>query len=156
MAEILIVCTANICRSPVGEALLRDRLQKRGLSDWTIKSAGTWAQSKRSASTYSVEIMTEQGLDITDHQAQMIKLSHMKKADLILCMETGHKEALQAEFPPYAKKVYMLSEMVDRNYSISDPYGKSKDSYYRMVNDLTRIFDEGLDTIVEKAEANAY
>ncbi len=155
MAEILIVCTANICRSPVGEALLRDRLQKRGLSHWTVKSAGTWAQSKRGASTYSVKIMTEQGLDITGHQAEMIKLSHMKQADLILCMEAGHKEALQAEFPLYAPKVYLLSEMVGQNYSIRDPYGKSKDSYYRMVSALSRIIDEGLDTIVEKAEANA-
>jgi len=155
MAKILIVCTGNICRSPVGEALLQDRLNKQGLSDWSVKSAGTWAQMQRGASQYSVEIMTERELDITNHQAEMIDRSHMKKSDLVLCMESGHVDALKAEFPIYAKKVYLLSEMIGRNYSISDPYGQSKDAYYRMVDDLTGIVDDGLDTIIEEAEIQA-
>lgn len=155
MAQILIVCTGNICRSPVGEALLQDRLQKRGLSAWLVKSAGTWAQWKRGASQYSVEIMAEQGLDITNHQAEMIDRSHMENADLILCMESGHMEALKAEFPVHKNKVHLLSEMVGKNYSISDPYGQSKDAYYRMVDDLAGIMDEGVDKIIEEAETQA-
>ena len=152
MAQILIVCTGNICRSPVGEALLRDRLQKRGLSDWLVESAGTWAQVKRGASQYSVEIMAEQGFDITDHQAEMIERSHMENSDLVLCMESGHMEALKTEFPAYASKVHLLSEMVGRNYSISDPYGQSKNTYYRMVDDLAGIIDDGLDNIIQEAD----
>jgi protein-tyrosine phosphatase len=153
MTQILIVCTGNICRSPVAEALLQDRLQKRGLSEWVVKSAGTWAQLKRGASRNSVEIMTEQGLDITHHQAQMIEHVHMEESDLILCMESGHMEALKAEFPAYENKVHLISEMVGKNYSISDPYGKPKDAYYRMVKDLSRIIDDGLDNIIQETEA---
>jgi protein-tyrosine phosphatase len=155
MAEILIVCTGNICRSPVGEALLQDRLGKRGLSNWTVNSAGTWAQRQRGASQYSVEIMTEHGLDITKHQAKMIEHVHMKNSDLVLCMESGHADALKAEFPIYAKRIFLLSEMIGRNYSISDPYGQAKDAYYRMVDDLVEIIDAGLDKIIEEAEAQA-
>lgn len=152
MTQILIVCTANICRSPVAEALLRDRLQQRGLSDWVVSSAGTWAQMKRGASQNSVEIMAEQGLDISNHQAEMIGRSHMEESDLILCMESGHMEALKAEFPAYEKKIHLLSEMVGKNYSISDPYGKSKEAYYGMVRDLSQIIDDGLDTIIQLAQ----
>ena len=153
MAKILIVCTGNICRSPVGEALLKERLYERGLSNWSVKSAGTWAQKQRGASQYSVEIMTERGLDITKHQAEMIEYVHMKNSDLVLCMESGHVDALKAEFPVYAKKIHLISEMVGRNYSISDPYGQSKDAYYRMVDDLDAIIDAGLEKIIEEANA---
>ena len=155
MAHILIVCTGNICRSPVAAALLQDRLKKKGLTDWQVTSVGTWAQDKRGASQYSVEIMAEQGLDITGHQAKTIEFAHIKIADLVLCMESGHLEALQVEFPMQAKKVRLLSEMIDRNYSISDPYGRSKDAYYRMVGDVTGIIDGGLDRIIEEVEAQA-
>jgi protein-tyrosine phosphatase len=154
MAYILVVCTGNICRSPVGEALLRDRLQERGLTDWQVASAGTWAQVVRGASQYSVEILAEQGLDIREHRAQMITRQHMQEADLVLCMESGHVEALRAEFPEYADKLHLFSEMVGRSYSISDPYGQPKDAYYRMVRDLTEVVDEGLDTVIELASQN--
>lgn len=153
MAQILVVCTGNICRSPAGAALLQARLNERGLEDWSVASAGTWAQQKRGASQYSVEIMAEHGLDISTHQAEMLEHTHMKKSDLVLCMESGHADALKAEFPIYAKKVYLISEMVERDYSISDPYGQSKEAYYRMVNDLIGIIDAGLDKIIGEAES---
>ncbi|MBE2221744.1 MAG: low molecular weight phosphotyrosine protein phosphatase [Anaerolineae bacterium] len=155
MASILIVCTGNICRSPVAAALLQDRLNKQGLTDWQVTSVGTWALEKRGASQYSVEIMAEQGLDITEHQATMIEYDHLKKSDLVLCMESGQMEALQVEFPTQAKKIHLLSEMIDRNYSISDPYGRAKDAYYRMVGDVTGIIENGLDRIIELAEVQA-
>jgi protein-tyrosine phosphatase len=155
MAHILVVCTANICRSPVGEALLRARLQQRGLGDWLVGSAGTWAQEKRGASQYSVELMADQGLDITAHQAQMIEARHLAAADLVLCMEQGHAEALRAEFPRMADKIHLFSEMVDRGYSISDPYGRSREAYELMVQELNLIIDQGLDKIVSLAKTNA-
>jgi protein-tyrosine-phosphatase len=97
MAHILIICTANICRSPVAEALIRDRLQKRGLDDWTVSSAGTWAQIRGGAAENSVLVMAQQGLDISDHQSRMVEESHLEQADLVLCMESGHAEALRTE-----------------------------------------------------------
>ena len=152
MSHILIVCTANICRSPVGEGLLRQRLHERGLTDWTVSSAGTWAQVERSASQYSVEVMADQGIDISTHRARMIDAKLLKEADLVLCMESGHAEALRAEFPPYASNVYLFSEMIGKQYSISDPYGGSLDAYQAMAYELNRLVDEGLERIVELAE----
>ena len=109
MPNILVVCTANICRSPVAEALLRDRLQKRGLTDWVVRSAGTWAQEKIGASQYSVELMAEKGLDISGHRAEMVSRQMLKEADLVLCMEAGHAEALRVEFPGAADKIYLMN-----------------------------------------------
>lgn len=155
MPHILVVCTANICRSPVGEALIRDRLRQRGLTDWTVSSAGTWAMQKRGASRNSVLVMQQAGLDITRHMAHMIDENDMRRADLVLCMEVGHAEALRAEFPADAHKVFLMTEMLGRSYSISDPYGRSLPAYEQMAQELTTIVDRGMDRIIELAEANA-
>jgi len=154
MTHILIICTANICRSPVAEALLCDRLEKRGLEDWTVSSAGTWAMVKRGASENSVKVMSEYGLDIEDHEARMVEEAYLLDADLVLCMEAGHAEALRAEFPDQADKVYMISEMSGKSYSVSDPYGQPLVSYQRMAAELAGIIDSGMDRIVELAEEN--
>jgi len=155
MPQILIVCTANICRSPVGEALLRDHLQKQNLgAEWTVRSAGTWAQVKRGPSRYSIQVAADRGLDITNHQAEMIEAHHMKNADLVLCMESGHAEALRAEFPLYAHKIFLMTEMVGKQYSISDPYGQPLESYQMMADELEGLIDAGLGRIIELAGAN--
>jgi protein-tyrosine phosphatase len=155
MTHILIICTANICRSPVAEALLRDRLRKRELEEWSVSSAGTWALEKRSASENSVKVMSEYGLDITEHEAQMVEGQHMRDADLVLCMESGHAEALRAEFPDQAHKVYLISEMVGKSYSVHDPYGEPLFSYQHMAAELAGIIDGGMDRIVKLAEENS-
>jgi protein-tyrosine phosphatase len=155
MPRILIICTANICRSPVAEAILRDRLQKQGLGDWVVSSAGTWAVIERGAARYSVELMADRGFDLEQHQARMVEEKHLSEADLVLCMESGHVEALKAEFPRYADKIRLLSEMVDAHYSIDDPYGQPKDAYRDMIAELSEIIDNGLSRIVTMVSANA-
>ena len=151
MARILVICTANICRSPVAAALLRDRLRQRGLTDWTVGSAGTWAMSARPASRYSVEVMGRHGYNIADHRAAMVDESQLREADLALTMEDGHAEALRAEFPAQAHKVFMLTEMIGRNYNIPDPYGGPADEYQRMYDGLVEVIDAGLERIIALA-----
>jgi protein-tyrosine-phosphatase len=151
MTEIIAVCTANICRSPVVEALLRDRLAARGLDGWRVHSAGTWAQNGQSVSRYSQEILAEQGLDISGHVSKVITEEMLQEANLVLCLETGHAEALRAEFPHHAAKIYLLTEMVGHRYSIPDPYGGPRFAYERMIEDVTEILENGLPRIIELA-----
>lgn len=154
MANILIVCTANICRSPVATGLLHDRLQRRGLTDWNVASAGTWAIVPRGASRNSVEVMQRNGFDITAHRARMVDDRIIAGADLVLCMEVGHAEALRAEFPDEAHKVFLLSEMVDQTFSVSDPYGGPLSEYELMYEGIEDLIDSGLDRIIELASTN--
>jgi len=154
MANILVVCTANICRSPVCESVVRDRLHQRGLNDWEVASAGTWATFGQSASYYSIEILSEQGLDITDHKSRPVGKDLLEWADLILCMELGHVEALQIEFPGLADKIFTLSEMSGPGYSVYDPYGEPRPAYEAMVNEVTKLVQNGLDRIVQLAQDN--
>lgn len=151
MTHILIICTANICRSPLAEAMLRDRLHKQGHTDWTVSSAGTWARLQRGASRNSVIVGARQGLDLSNHAAKIVEESHLVQSDLVLCMENGHAEALRVEFPDHAHKVFMFSEMLGKKYNISDPYGGVLTEYERMGQDLETVFDGGFERIVTLA-----
>jgi protein-tyrosine phosphatase len=149
MPLILIICTANICRSPVGEALLREKLTALGHHDWVVASAGTWAQDGRRAADFSQQLMGQRGLDIRSHRSRTITEKMLAEADLVLCMEAGHAEALRAEFPSQAHKVYMITEMRGRKYNINDPYGGPLDTYQQMVKELDEVIESGLPRIVE-------
>lgn len=155
MAHILIICTANICRSPVAAALLDDRLQNRGYDSWTVSSAGTWAMTKRGAAHNSQIVSAQYGLDISDHIARMVEESYLKEADLVLCMEEGHVEALMVEFPDQAHKIYPITAMDGPTYSVNDPFGGSLQDYQQMAAELAGIIDGGMNRIIELAEVNS-
>lgn len=149
MPNILIVCTANICRSPVAEAILRDRLHAHGLTDWQVSSAGTWAAAGQPAASMSTQLLAEGGLDISGHASRLVNDSMLANADLILCMESGHVEALRVEFAEHADRIYLLSEMVGERYEINDPYGGPRIAYQQMVNEVTTLVEQGLPRIIE-------
>ena len=158
MPHILIVCTANICRSPVGEGLIRHRLEKEELLDgggWTVSSAGTWAVVARPPSRNSVLEMGDRGIDIKQNRATIVSKSLLEEADLTLCMETHHVEALHAEFPQFADKIILFTEIVGRQYSINDPYGGPRYEYQIMVREIEKLLKEGWVTMLRMAWKNA-
>jgi protein-tyrosine-phosphatase len=104
---------------------------------------------------YSVLLLGEQGLDISGHRSMPVDEQSLADADLILCMETGHAEALKAEFAEQADRVYLLSEMAGLRYSINDPYGGPRSEYQRMIDEVTSLIDDGLPRIVELGRENA-
>jgi protein-tyrosine-phosphatase len=154
MAHILVICTANICRSPVAEALLKDRLNKKGYDDWTVSSAGTWALVSRPAARNSQIVAAQQGFDISDHISRMVEEADLNRADLVLCMEEGHVEALKVEFGDQAHKIYPITAMSGAVYSINDPFGGQLHDYQVMIAELTTIIDNSFDRIIELAEEN--
>ncbi|MEZ4591207.1 MAG: low molecular weight protein arginine phosphatase [Chloroflexota bacterium] len=145
--RILVVCTANICRSPVAEALLRAKLHAAGYTDWTVASAGTWATEGNAASDFSALLMAEQGLDIQAHRSQPVTDLLMQQADLLLCMETEHASTLRQAFPAQQHKIYTLRQMVEKQGSVRDPYGGSRRQYERMVAEVDELIEQGLPRI---------
>lgn len=156
MPHILFVCTANICRSPVAEGLLRRRIEEEFMDGWTVSSAGTWVLEERGASRNSVVVMAQRGIDIADHISRGITAEMLSDADLILCMESGHAEALAAEFPKEtAGKIYMLTQMVGRRHDVADPYGMELPEYQQMAEEVEELIDKALPRIRQLASDNA-
>ena len=155
MAHIVIICTANICRSPLVEALLRRKLNALGHTSWIVSSAGTWATQSRPAARGSQRIAQREGLDLSNHIARMVNDEIMAEADLVLVMTKGHKEPLQIEFREARERVFLLSEMIDKSYDVVDPYGGPDEGYEDMFIEVRMLIEKGIDKIIQIADENA-
>ncbi len=152
MYSVLFVCTANICRSPVAMGILRSKTRQEDDGEWRIESAGVWAREGAPAEYFSQIIVKEKGIDLSQHRSQRISADLMKEFNLILTMEMGQKEGLKAAYPKYAKKVYLITEMVDSQQDIVDPYGSSLHDFQDTARELEWILDKGYQRIRQLAE----
>ena len=156
MPEILIVCTGNLCRSPMAEALLGARLScDEARREWHVSSAGAWTTNGRPASAYAIEEMAQRGISMSAHRSSSVTRERMETSDLVLAMTRHHAEALEAAFPENAYKVHMLSNMVGQTYSIRDPYGGTRMEYATVAKELEEVIEAGYERIVAVAEGNA-
>ena len=146
MHSILFVCTANQCRSPMAEGLLRLRV---GIDnpDWQIASAGTWANDGTPASRNSVLVLKELGYDLETHRSRSINKELVDSHRLVLVMERGHKEAMRIEFPQAAGRIFLLSEMIDKVFDIDDPVGSPLADYQATAREIDLILEQGFDRI---------
>jgi protein-tyrosine phosphatase len=130
MQNILVICIGNICRSPMAEGLL-----KQALPGKSIRSAGLGALVGRPADPLSVQIMAEQGIDISEHRAQSISTRMVQEADLILTMDLEQKQRVETDYVGSRGKVFRLGEFA--KLDIADPYRQGIDSF-RAAHSLIR------------------
>ncbi len=112
MAAILVVCSGNICRSPIAEGLLRRALERR-LDDGApaVGSAGTIAVDGAPAMPESVEAARERGVDIRTHGARRLTPQLIDDADLVVGMAAEHREAVARLLPGAAARAFTLKEL---------------------------------------------
>jgi protein-tyrosine phosphatase len=113
MASILVVCTGNICRSPLAEGFLRELFAKRaGDPRIDVASSGTWGWEGSAAVPESVAVAAERDIDISKHTARRLVPEQILKADLILGMTCEHREAVESMVPDAAARAFTLKELV--------------------------------------------
>lgn len=136
----------------MAQGLFESILEEKNLaSDWEVGSAGTWALSGQEAALGSKTAMQVKDIDISSHRAQGVGREVMESADLILTMERGQKESLRAEFPELAKRIFSLSEMVDQDADVNDPYGGTLAEYEEAAAIIEHYLSEGFDKINDLA-----
>ncbi|MGH8282737.1 MAG: low molecular weight protein-tyrosine-phosphatase [Gammaproteobacteria bacterium] len=122
--HFLILCTGNICRSPMAEAVFKARFTRSGFS---VESAGLAAPVGAPACALAVELMAERGVDISDHRARQVTWKMLERASLILTMDTSQQQAVVTTWPASRGRVQLLGRW--SGTQIADPYRQGRQAY---------------------------
>lgn len=149
MTRILMVCTGNICRSPLAESLMRSELERLGVDGAVVSSAGTGAWEGAPASEGAYLVGLEHGVDLSDHRARLLTGDVVREADLIFTM-ARHQRA-RVEDLGGEGRVHVLGEYVGRTGAeaeVGDPFGAGLDVYRETFNQLAEFINEAKERIV--------
>jgi protein-tyrosine phosphatase len=113
MARVLVVCTGNVCRSPIAEALLRAAFVDRmGSASPEVASAGTMGWTGSGADPHSIRAAAEHGIDISRHRARALDRADVASSSLILAMANEHVDTITSAVPSARSKTFTLKELV--------------------------------------------
>jgi len=115
---VLLVCTGNICRSPLAEQLLRVRadefahsLGALDASPWiTFASAGTHGREGDAMTRQAAELSTRYGGDPSAHAASRLVPVMVESADLLLGLARGHRSEIVTMIPRASRHTFTLTE----------------------------------------------
>ncbi len=131
MKTVLFVCTGNVCRSPMAEALFRRATNGRG--EFRALSAGLGAMNDQPPTPHSVQAMRELGADISAHRSRALTAELVQQADYIFGMTHSHVDTIVLLYPQAADKTFLLREfdetLEEFEKDISDPIGGSYEVY---------------------------
>ncbi|MCJ7513732.1 MAG: hypothetical protein MUO23_12265 [Anaerolineales bacterium] len=148
MPSVLFVCSANQCRSPLAEVILRQLVAGEAPEEtWRVASAGTWAIPGLPATDYSQQEARRRGLDLSRHLSQPASCDLLAEFNLVLTMEKQHQHELQTACPAQAGKVHRLSEAVGGEFDIDDPHGGPQAGYRSLGETLASLLEDGLPAI---------
>jgi protein-tyrosine phosphatase len=126
-SRILFVCTGNTCRSPMAEALARDR----GLA---AESAGVAAQRGDGAAPYAVRALRQaRGLDLEGHAPRDVTDVALPRFDRVVAMDTTVARQVRTE--------HGVGADVLVTWTIPDPYGGSMADYRLCLEQIDAALD---------------
>jgi protein-tyrosine-phosphatase len=131
--HILVVCTGNICRSPMGAALLQHALaaQPEPLRSIKVVSAGVASRTGEPASAHAVTALKKVGIDLRGHSSRPVTQELLDNSLLVLCMTESHRDMIEVTAEPVPPHVHLFREFTGAkdNLEIPDPYGLHLSAY---------------------------
>lgn len=110
--RILMVCTGNICRSPMMERLMRAALERHGAGQWCeVSSAGMWAQAGEPMQPFAASTLAERDVDADGFVATPVNEELLKSAELILTATLGHRSAVVGIVPSAVRRTFTMLEL---------------------------------------------
>ena len=136
--RVLFVCTANVCRSPMAEALFGVLAAESGLP-CVARSAGVAALVGQPIAPHARQALEEVGVFAEGHRARQVDEAMLEESDIVLAMTAEHAALLRRLSEPSSMKVHTLLGYANRRTDaegIPDPYGQSMTVHRASVRQL--------------------
>ncbi len=148
--KILMVCLGNICRSPLADGLLREKVKQLNL-DIVVDSAGTSNHHVGQApDTRMSAIARQKGLTIDNLKARQFTKTDFGDFDLIFVMDKSNYSnvvALASSEEDRAKVHLMLNELhPNQDLEVPDPYFGGEQGF----TDVYNLLDDATNALIKK------
>lgn len=137
ISSVLVVCMGNICRSPMGEYLLKRDLP----GTISVSSAGLGALISYPADDHAIALMRQYGVEISAHRARQLSAALIAEHELILVMTQRQKEQLEAEYPSARGRVFRYGHWLEAD--VTDPYQQDRAAFevaFDVINTATQLW----------------
>ena len=137
--NIYFICTGNTCRSPMAEAILKNK----SLPNVNVKSAGIYALEGGEMSENAKAVLMQENIH-HQHVSRQINKQDIEWADLILTMTSAHKEMVLRTYAEAKNKTYTLKEYVTpySSQDVFDPFGGDLQTYKQTFQELNRLIEQ--------------
>jgi low molecular weight protein-tyrosine phosphatase len=126
-ANVLIVCHANVCRSPAAEMLFKDGQRKHAGAQIAFHSAGIRAVDGDGMDPMMRRLLAKRGVTAGEHHARRLNKHMVRDADLVLVTEQRQVKDVEALDPSARGKVHALGKWAGSD--VVDPYGGEESEY---------------------------
>ena len=121
--KVLFVCHGNICRSPMGEMILKEKVRQRGIGGWEVDSAaGSTEELGNPVYPPARRELARRGIPCSDHRARLMTRRDYEHFDVILCMDEENLRLLSRIVKDDRGKIKKLMSYTGRGGDVADPW----------------------------------
>ena len=152
MIKILMVCLGNICRSPLAEGIMRNKLEESGMEGMVDSCGFEPFHTGEAPDPRSMETAHQHGVDISMQQARLFSVDDFDRFDKIYVMDLNNYSdvASYARNKEDLNKVDFIMNAVypGSNRPIPDPYYGGKSGF----KNVWEMLDQASDKIIEQVK----
>ncbi len=146
---LLFICTGNICRSPMAQAIAIDVAREMRFAV-RVESAGTSALSGHGAHDLAREALAAYGIDAASHRARQVSREHIHRAALVVTATKRQRDDLRYYFPDDHAKILSFDDATGLG-ELDDPFGAGADAFAR----TAQVLRAGMPVIMQVLKLRA-